>query len=105
MIKYFKSRGFTDRLYILNLCLVIFVTIASYLLTIFATPLEIQDTSLFGTTVVAAYTELGIHTALIISKAKKENSKKIAIGLIKDFAEKYSIDSIAPIIQVILEDN
>lgn len=104
MFKYFKSRGFTDRLYIINLIFVILLTIASYLLTIYATKLEIFDTSLFSTALMAAWAELSIHTGFIISKAKKENSQKIANSMIKELAETYGLDSVATVIQTVLED-
>lgn len=104
MFKYIKSRGFTDRLYIINFAFVICITIASYILNLVSGILQIVDTSLFSTTVIAAWTELGLHTALVVSKAKKENSKKIAIGMIKEFANEYGIENIGPIIQVVVED-
>lgn len=104
MIKYFKSRGFTDRLYIINFLLVIFITLCSFIFTVLSTALNINDTSVFNTALVSAWGELAIHTGFIISKSKKENSKKIALGMIKELAKTYGIEAVTPIIQTVLEE-
>ena len=104
MISYLKTRGFTDRLYVINFLIVILITITSFIFTIFATYFQIFDTSIFSTAIVAAWGELALHTGFVISKAKKENSKKIAIGMIKELTETYDIESVTPIIQSVLEE-
>ena len=104
MIKYFKSRGFTDRLYIINFLLVILITIFSFLFTVFAGIIGIEDTTVFNTALISAWGELAIHTGFIVSKSKKENSKKIALGMIKELAETYGIEAVTPIIQSVLEE-
>lgn len=71
-----KRRGFTDRLYFMNLKLTWTFVSACFLLTIFSGILNITDMSIASVGVPAAFAELGIHTAFVVWKAKCENFRK-----------------------------
>ncbi len=73
---YIKSRGFTDRLYILNFTMVWLFVWACFIATLFSGILEITDTSPLTTSITCAFAELGLHTGFIIHKAKVENLAK-----------------------------
>lgn len=73
---FFKSRGFTDRLYLANFIITWVFVIACYLLTACSGKLGITDLSPLSTAIGAAFTELGIHTAFVVWKAKVENCRK-----------------------------
>lgn len=49
---------------------------ACFILTIFSGMLGITDMSIVSIGVPAAFTELGVHTAVIVNKAYKENLNK-----------------------------
>ena len=71
-----KRRGFTDRLYFMNLKLTWFFVAVCFLLTIFSGLLGIPDMSIVSVGVPAAFAELGIHTGFVVWKAKSENFSK-----------------------------
>lgn len=71
-----KNRGFTDKLYFLNLILSWSFLIVCVIVTVFSGRLGILDLSLISFGIPAVFTELGIHTAFIIWKAKTENISK-----------------------------
>ena len=71
-----KKRGFTDKLYFLNLILTwLFVTIC-IVITINSGKLGITDLSIISVGIPAAFAELGIHTGFVVWKAKTENISK-----------------------------
>ena len=73
---WFKERGFTDKLYFLNLTLSwLFITIC-IVITLFSGKLGIIDLSVISVGVPAVFAELGIHTGFVIWKAKTENISK-----------------------------
>ena len=72
----FKKRGFTDKLYFLNLTLSWLFIIICILITMFSGKLGIQDLSIVSVGLPAVFAELGIHTGFIIWKAKTENISK-----------------------------
>lgn len=72
----YKSRGFSDRLYVLNFITVWGFVIICVLLTVFSGILQITDLSIVGTGIPAAFAELGLHTGFIVWKAKTENIRK-----------------------------
>ena len=76
IIKYFKSRGFTDRLYLLNLILTWTYTIISLILTVFGRRIGIDDYSFISIVCPLIWADFGVHTGFIIHKAKVENLKK-----------------------------
>lgn len=51
-----------------------------------------------------AWVEVGVFTGAYAFKEKAENKQKIAVGLIHDLASEYGIDSLAPIIQAVIEE-
>lgn len=69
-------RGFTDKLYYYNFRAVWVFVWACFVLTSFSGILNITDLSIVSFGIPAAFTELGIHTAFIIWKAKTENCRK-----------------------------
>lgn len=77
MIKWLKSRGFTDRLYFLNLTLSWLFVITCVILTVAVEPN--MDVVAYG--IPAVFTELAIHTGFIIWKAKHENISKHRLDL------------------------
>ena len=70
------TRGFTDRLYFMNLKFAWFYTAACYILTIFSGYLNITDMSIVSVGLPVVWGELGIHTGFIIWKAQRENIRK-----------------------------
>ena len=71
-----SKRGFTDKLYFMNLKFAWFYTVACFILTIFSGYLNIMDLSIISVGMPVIWGELGIHTGFIIWKAKAENMKK-----------------------------
>jgi len=71
-----QRRGFTDRLYFLNLKLTWIFVWACFILNIFSGLLGIQTLDIITYGVPAAFAELAIHTGFIIWKAKVENISK-----------------------------
>lgn len=72
----FRKRGFTDQLYWLNFKIAWFYVGACFVLTVFSGLLDIPDLSIISVGIPAVFTELGIHTAVIVNKAKHENINK-----------------------------
>ena len=76
----FRNRGFTDKLYFLNLTLSWLFIIICIVITLFSGKLGIQDLSIVSVGLPAVFAELGIHTGFIIWKAKTENINKFGIN-------------------------
>ena len=71
-----KKRGFTDKLYFLNLTLSWLFIIVCIVITALSGRLGITDLSLVSVGIPAVFTELGVHTGFIVWKAKTENISK-----------------------------
>lgn len=71
-----KKRGFTDRLYYLNLFLSWMFVVVCIILTTWQQELGITDLSIISYGMPAVFAELGIHSAFVIWKAKAENMAK-----------------------------
>lgn len=71
-----KKRGFTDKLYFLNLTLSWLFIIICIVMTALSGRLGITDLSLVSVGIPAVFTELGVHTGFIVWKAKTENMAK-----------------------------
>lgn len=71
-----KKRGFTDKLYFLNLTLSWLFILVCIVITIFSGKLGITDLSIVSVGMPAVFAELGIHTGFIVWKAKTENISK-----------------------------
>lgn len=71
-----KRRGFTDKLYFLNLLITWCFVFICIVITLISGVLEINDLSIVSVGIPSAFAELGIHTAFIIWKAKAENINK-----------------------------
>ena len=76
----FKHRGFTDKLYFINLTLSWLFIIVCIVITLFSGKLGIQDLSIISVGLPAVFAELGIHTGFIVWKAKTENIRKFGIN-------------------------
>ena len=76
MFKNIKERGFTDRLYFLNLTLSWLFIIICIVMTAFSGILGMTDLSLVSVGIPAVFAELGVHTGFIVWKAKTENIHK-----------------------------
>lgn len=102
MIKLFKNRGFTDKLYFINF-VVVMVLVEQCITLIFLSGLLHMSDSALATIqwiVTSAFAELGLHTGLIVWKAKYENSRKFKdVNLMdilsKDVQEPNSSESIS----------
>lgn len=71
-----SHRGFTDRLYFLNLTLSWVFILVCVVVTMLSGVLEISDLSICTYGIPAVFTELSIHTGFIVWKAKAENQRK-----------------------------
>lgn len=71
-----KKRGFTDKLYFLNLTLSWLFIAVCIVITIFSGRLGITDLSIASVGIPAVFAELGIHTGFVVWKAKTENISK-----------------------------
>ena len=71
-----KKRGFTDKLYFLNLTLSWLFIIVCIVITALSGTLGITDLSLVSVGIPAVFTELGVHTGFIVRKAQTENISK-----------------------------
>ena len=90
----FKKRGFTDKLYFLNLTLSWLFIVICIIITIFSGKLGIQDLSIVSVGLPAVFAELGIHTGFIIWKAKTENISKF--GYDPDNGREVTFGFVAP---------
>ena len=79
--KMIKKRGFTDKLYFLNLTLSWLFIIICIVITVISGKLGIQDLSIVSVGLPAVFTELSIHTGFIIWKAKTENISKFGYNV------------------------
>lgn len=79
--KMIKKRGFTDKLYFLNLTLSWLFIIICIVLTALSGRLGITDLSLVSVGIPAVFTELGVHTGFIVWKAKTENISKFGYNI------------------------
>lgn len=71
-----RRRGFSERLYLLNLLLVWVYVFSIFWLTKNSGNLGIMDLSSYASGMPYAFAELGIHTGFIVWKAKVENCRK-----------------------------
>ena len=76
MLKWFKSRGFTDKLYFLNLAFAWVFTIFCMVITVVQSMLCITDFSIVVYGLPVVWAELSVHTGFIIWKSKAENLSK-----------------------------
>lgn len=76
-----KKRGFTDKLYFLNLTLSWLFIIVCIVITALSGKLGIQDLSLVSVGIPAVFAELGVHTGFIVWKAKTENINKFGYNV------------------------
>ncbi len=71
-----RKRGFTDRLYLTNFIITWVFVLMCYIATLFSGILNVTDLSTLSAGITCAFSELAIHTAFIIWKAKVENIEK-----------------------------
>lgn len=73
---FWKNRGFTDRLYLINFIMTWVFVWSCFVLTLFSGYLGIVDLSALSSAIPCAFAELGLHTAFVVWKAKVENCRK-----------------------------
>ena len=76
-----KKRGFTDKLYFLNLTLSWLFIVVCIVITALSGTLGITDLSLVSVGIPAVFAELGVHTGFIVWKAKTENINKFGYNV------------------------
>jgi len=76
MIKLWRRRGLTDKLYILNLLFTWIFTIICIVITIVQSFLNLVDFSIVSYGLPVVWAELSVHTGFIIWKSKAENMSK-----------------------------
>lgn len=76
----FKRRGFTDKLYFMNLKFVWGFTIACLIINVIALFLCVTEIPIITYGLPLAWGELALHTKLIIDKAVSENRRKFRLG-------------------------
>lgn len=81
-----KKRGFTDKLYFCNLIFTWIYTLLCLILTIIGPRIGIEDYSFISIVCPLIWAEMGVHTALIVWKAKVENLNKWTGDSIKENA-------------------
>lgn len=101
MRKLIENRGYTDRLYFYNFCTVNAIIAAILIITALGGVLGLTDLSPLADIPQWAYGELGIHTALIVWKAKAENQRKYRFGR---NGKTYENDEVAPVQPVEMEE-
>lgn len=74
--KKFSKRGFTDQLYWCNFKFVVVFVILCYTLNALQGLLGISELAIITYGIPAAFGELGVHTAVVVTKARKENMAK-----------------------------
>ena len=89
-----RNRGFTDKLYFLNLTLSWLFILICIVITIFSGSLGITDLSIASVGIPAVFAELGIHTGFIVWKAKTENISKF--GYDPDNGREVTFGFVAP---------
>ncbi len=101
MRKLIRNRGYTDKLYFYNFCAVNAIIVAILVITALGGVLGLTDLSPLADIPQWAYGELGIHTALIVWKAKEENKRKYRFG--RD-GQSYNKDEVAQVQPVEMEE-
>lgn len=81
-----KKRGFTDKLYFCNLIFTWTYTLLCLILTIIGPRIGVEDYSYVSIVCPLIWAELGVHTALVVWKAKVENLNKWTGNNIKENA-------------------
>ena len=76
----FKKRGFTDKLYWMNLRFAWIFTILCIILNVFSGKLGVYDLSVTVYGLPVVWGEVAFQTKWIIEKASIENKRKIGIG-------------------------
>lgn len=54
-----------------------------------------------GVVFVSSLAEVSVHTACYSSKSKKENSLKIAYGMVEKWADKYGIENVTNMFEIV----
>jgi len=76
MIKYFRSRGFMDKMFIIAFVFVILNVIITYLLVSLSGILGISDISPVNEIIIGSFAFLSIFAGFMVWKAKVENCRK-----------------------------
>lgn len=81
-----RNRGFTDKLYFINLLFAWTYTILCMIFTLLGSYINIEDYSFVNIVCPLVWAELTVHTGLIIHKAKCENLSKFTKDNVVDNA-------------------
>ncbi len=76
MVKYFKSRGFTEKLYIVNFIMVWLFVWGCFVASLFSAKLGVTDLSAMDTAISCGFGELAIWSGFLVWKNKSENMSK-----------------------------
>ena len=76
MVKFFRKRGFMDRMFMLSFLFVVFIVITCFLLVAFSGRLGISDTSTLTEIASKSFDFMAIFTGFMVWKAKVENCRK-----------------------------
>lgn len=71
-----KNRGFTDKLYLINLIASWLFVLIGIICTFLESVCGVIDMTVFNVGIPCVFTELSVHTGFIIWKAKQENISK-----------------------------
>lgn len=78
------------------------LTIVITVATLFSSFSGVGNSEVIMQVCALSWADTGVYTAAYAFKERTENKRKIAVGLIKDLAQEYGIDSITPLIQTII---
>ena len=81
-----------------------FVAVSLSAAVIYGTFFTDRDMATLAQVAVAAIAECGVANGLYYWKAKNENRYKYVMRLVKDWADKYGIDSVANLAEIVLKD-
>lgn len=71
-----KKRGFTEKVYFLNLTLAWIYLFACYMLTVFSGKLEVNDLSVLSSGIPYVFGEVAVFSGFLVWKNKAENCRK-----------------------------
>ena len=74
--RHVRNRGFTDKLYFINLTLTWIYTLLCMLFTLLGKHIGIEDYSFVSIVCPLIWAELTVHTGFVVYKAKCENLRK-----------------------------
>lgn len=80
------------------------LTIIVSLIVVFSAFSGLGNTEILMRICELSWADTGVFTAAYAFKERTENKRKIACGMIREMAEKYGIENVAPLAQTIISD-